>query len=100
MTQFTGRQVPDVLPALKTGVPVSAAGIPGGWATCTPADGTDITGCLGIYVGVTGNVSARFANAPTTTVIFVAVPAGAFIPGLFTRVMGATTAASILLATP
>lgn len=101
MTQAAGgRQLEDVLPALKTGVAVSSGGVPGGWTAVVPSDATDLTGTMGIYVGVTGNVTARFANAPAVDVVFTAVPAGAFIPGLFTRVMAATTATSIVRATP
>jgi len=74
------------------------AGTPSRWVTCTPSDSTDITGSIGLYVGGTGNVSARTLNDSDTTVVFATVPAGTFIPGNFTRVMAATTATTILIA--
>lgn len=74
------------------------ASMPSRWVTCTPSDATDLTGSIGLYVGGTGNVSARTLNDSATTVIFANVPAGEFIPGNFTRVMAATTATSILVA--
>jgi hypothetical protein len=72
--------------------------MPSRWVTCTPSDSTDLTGSLGLYVGGTGNVSARCLNDSSTTVVFATVPAGTFIPGNFTRVMAATTATTILVA--
>ena len=72
--------------------------MPSRWVTCTPSDSTDITGSIGLYVGGTGNVSARTLNNPADTVVFTAVPVGVFIPGNFTRVMAATTATLILVA--
>ena len=79
-----------------------ATGVPGfmpqKWSTCTPSDATDITGSIGLYVGGTGNVSARTFADSGTTVVFATVPAGTFIPGNFTRVMAATTATTILIA--
>lgn len=72
--------------------------IPSRWVACTPSDDTDVTGSVGLYVGGTGNVSARCLNASGTTVVFATVPAGTFIPGNFTRVMAATTATTILVA--
>lgn len=74
--------------------------MPSRWVTCTPSDATDVTGCIGLYVGGTGDVSARCLNASGTTVVFASVPAGTFIPGNFTRVMAATTATTILIAYP
>ena len=72
--------------------------IPSRWVTCTPSDATDLTGSLGLYVGGTGNVTARSLNESGTDVVFATVPAGTFIPGNFTRVMAATTATTILVA--
>lgn len=74
------------------------AQIPSRWVTCTPSDDTNLTGSIGLYVGGTGNVSARTLNDSGTTVVFATVPAGTFIPGNFTRVMAATTATTILVA--
>lgn len=74
------------------------ASTPSRWVTCTPSDSTDLTGSVGLYVGTTGNVSARTLNDSGTTVVFGTVPAGSFIPGNFTRVMAATTASAILIA--
>lgn len=74
--------------------------LPSRWVTVTASDDTDLTGSIGLYVGVAGNVSARTLNNASTTVVFVAVPVGTFIPGNFTRVMAATTATSILAAYP
>lgn len=72
--------------------------MPSRWVTCTPSDSTDLTGSIGLYVGGTGNVSARTLNNSADTVVFATVPAGTFIPGNFTRVMAATTATTILIA--
>jgi len=76
------------------------ASMPSRWVTCTPSDDTDLTGSIGLYVGGTGNVSARCLNDSGTTVVFVAAPAGFYVVGNFTRVMAATTATSILVAYP
>lgn len=101
MTVVSGnRTLQDSLQSTKTGAPMVGAGIPGHWVTVTPSDATDLTGCIGIYVGGTGNVAARAVGAPGTTVTFSAVPVGGFIPGTFTRVMAATTATLILAAYP
>jgi len=82
-------------------MPVAFEGsMPSRWVTCTPSDSTDLTGCIGLYVGGTGNVSVRCLNAPDTTVVFANHPSGQPIPGNFTRVMAATTATSILVAYP
>lgn len=74
--------------------------MPSRWVTVTPSDDTDLTGSIGLYVGGTGNVSARTLNNASTTVVFATVPAGTFIAGNFTRVMAATTATTILVAYP
>lgn len=74
--------------------------MPSRWVTCTPSDATDLTGSIGLYVGGTGDVSARTLNNSGTTVVFATVPAGSFLPGNFTRVMAATTATTILVAYP
>ena len=76
------------------------ASMPSSWVTCTPSDATDLTGSIGLYVGGTGDVSARTLNNSGTTVVFATVPAGTFLPGNFTRVMAATTATTILVAYP
>lgn len=76
------------------------ASMPSRWVTCTPSDATDLTGCVGLYVGGTGNVSVRTLNDSGTTVVFATVPAGSLLPGNFTRVMAATTATTILVAYP
>ena len=74
--------------------------MPSRWVSCTPSDATDLTGCIGLYVGGTGNVAARTLNDSSTTITFASVPSGFFIPGNFTRVMAARTATSILIAYP
>ena len=74
------------------------ANIPSRWLDVTPSDSTDLTGCIGLYIGGAGNVAVRTLNAPSTTVTFTAPPVGTFIPGNFTRVMAATTATLILAA--
>lgn len=79
-------------------MPAIRHSMPGRWAAVTPSDSTDLTGCIGLYVGGTGNVAVRTLNAAETTVTFSSAPAGSFIPGNFTRVMAATTATSILAA--
>jgi hypothetical protein len=80
-------------------MPVAIQGqIPSRWVTVTASDATDLTGSVGLYVGGTGDVSARTLNDSGTTVVFVGVPAGTFIPGNFTRVMAATTATTLLVA--
>lgn len=74
--------------------------MPSRWLAVTPSDATDLTGCIGLYVGGAGDVAARTLNAPATTVTFTAPPVGTFIPGNFTRVMAATTATNLLVAYP
>jgi len=61
-----------------------------------PSDATDLTGVRGLYIGVEGDVAVRFVNAPTTTVTFTNVPAGAILPVRVTRVMAASTAEGIV----
>lgn len=100
MTQVSGRALPDVLQATRLGAPMSGAGIPGSWSTAVKNDATDITGCIGIYVGTTGDLTVRTINDLGTNVVFKGVPAGAFVPGMFARLMNATTAADMLLAYP
>ena len=73
-------------------------GYPSRWVAVTASDDTDLTGCIGLYVGGAGDVAVRCLNAPDTTVTFATVPAGTFVPGSFTRVMAATTATTILAA--
>lgn len=72
------------------------ADIPSRWVTCTPSDATDVTGSVAIYVGTTGNVAVKTLNHDTS-VTFVGVPAGAIIPGNFTRIMSTSTTASTIL---
>jgi len=74
--------------------------MPSTWAAVTKSDTTDLTGCIGIYVGGTGDVAVRTLNNASTTVTFSSVPVGTFIPGNFTRVMAATTATNMLAAYP
>ena len=74
--------------------------MPGRWVACTPSDATDLTGCIGVYIGGAGNVAARTLHDPSTTVTFTAPPVGTIIPGNFTRIMAATTATLILVAYP
>lgn len=71
---------------------------PSRWVSHTPSDSTDISGCVGFYVGAAGDVAVRCAGDPATTVTFVGVPTGATIKGNFTRIMAATTATSVLVA--
>lgn len=63
----------------------------------TAADATDVTAIanVGVYIGGAGNLAYRTAGAPTTTVT-LAVVAGQFVWGQFTRVMTATTATGIV----
>lgn len=99
-TTTDGRQLPDTIVATKRGEAMTGAGIPGRWVAVTKSDSTDLTGCIGLYVGGAGDVHVRTLDDPSTTVVFTAPPVGTFIPGHFTRVMNATTATLILAAYP
>lgn len=63
----------------------------------TPSDATDLTtlASIGVTIGVAGNLAFRMAGAPSTT-ITLAVVAGQYIEGQFTRIMAATTATGIV----
>jgi len=67
-----------------------------GVVAVTPSDATDLTGARALYVGGTGDVAVRCIFTSTSTVTFVAVPAGTILPLRVTRVMAATTATSIV----
>lgn len=76
---------------------LSAVVTPSTWTAVTPADATDLTALAtkGLLVGVAGNIAVRTVGAPATTVT-LAVVAGQYLPGQFTRVMAATTATGIV----
>ena len=63
----------------------------------TKSDATDLTtfANVGVIVGVAGNLAYRCVGAASTTVT-LAVVAGQFVPGQFTRVMAATTATGVV----
>jgi hypothetical protein len=63
----------------------------------TASDETDLTALasIGVTIGVGGNLAFRMVGAPSTT-ITLAVYAGQFVYGQFTRVMAATTATGIV----
>jgi len=63
----------------------------------TPDDATDITATAtkGLFVGTTGNVSAKLVGDSSART-WKNVPSGSYIPGAFKAVMTATTAADIL----
>lgn len=64
--------------------------------TVTPSDSTNLAGTRGLYVGGAGNVSVRFIGQPNETIVLATVPAGTLLPICVTRVMGATTATTIV----
>lgn len=51
---------------------------------------------LGLYVGTAGDVKVDFAGG-ATAITYKNVPAGTFLPGLFTRVYASGTSASNIL---
>ena len=63
----------------------------------TAHDDTDLTALanVGVIIGGAGNLAFRMTGAPSTTVA-LAVVAGQFVPGQFTRIMAATTATNIV----
>ena len=63
----------------------------------TPSDTVGFSRtCLGIYVGVTGNVTALLTDESVVT--FVGVPAGAILPVQANRVNATDTTATSLVA--
>ncbi len=76
---------------------IDSVSAPTKFAAVTKSDSTDLTGVAtkGLYVGTTGSVVVKGVN-DTVAVTFASVPAGAFIPGNFSRVMNATTASNIV----
>lgn len=63
----------------------------------TPSDSVDFTIVpKSVYVGVTGNITAK--NAAGVSVLFTAVPAGTTLPIKPTRIMATGTTASALVA--
>lgn len=71
--------------------------IPTKHTAITKSDSTDLTALanVGVLIGGAGDLAYRLTGAPTTTVT-LAVVAGQFVPGQFTRVMAATTATGIV----
>lgn len=67
------------------------------WTAVTKSDATDLTALAtkGLLVGGAGDLAVRLVGAPSTTVT-LAVQAGQYVPGKFTRVMAATTATGIV----
>jgi len=68
--------------------------IAGEWKSVTPADGSDLPDgtCNALYIGVAGDVSVDFSADNTANVI--TAPAGAILPGPFTRVRSTSTSAT------
>jgi hypothetical protein len=81
--------VPPFSSVIPTGG--EAIAVAGGDVTLKPA-------CYGIYVGGTGNLSVAFRDAPTTPVVFPAVPAGVIVPGRFVLMDDDLTTATNLVA--
>jgi hypothetical protein len=61
----------------------------------TPSDSTPLTSRLGVWVGGGGDLSVRLSGAPSTTVVFTAVPSGSMLPISVVRIMAATSATNI-----
>lgn len=65
------------------------------FAAVTPSDSTTFDMCLGIYVGVAGNVAV--ADGSGNSVIFVGVMAGTILPIRTTKVFATGTTASSIV---
>ena len=65
-----------------------------GYAAVTPSDNTELN-CRALYVGGAGNVVLQMPGR-SEIVTFSSVPAGTILPVSARRVMGATTATSIV----
>ncbi len=85
-TQITAEQATQA--AVEKVIPATTA------AAVTPSDATALTS-RAVWVGGLGDLSVRLSGAPTTTVVFTAVPAGTLLPMSVVRVMAATTATNI-----
>lgn len=66
-------------------------------AAVTKSDSTDITATAtkGLWVGTAGDLSVKYAGDSAATTL-KGVAAGTYVPGAFSRVMAATTAADIV----
>lgn len=70
-------------------------------AAAAVTTGTDLgEHCVGLYIGVGGDVSVYFNTDPNgaTPVLFKAVPQGAILPGRFRSVDAAATTATNIVA--
>lgn len=65
------------------------------FAAVTPSDSTTFDMCLGLYVGVSGDVAV--ANGAGTSVVFVGVPSGTILPIRTTKVFATGTTASSIV---
>ena len=62
----------------------------------SPSDTVNLpVGCIGLYVGGTGNVT--IVNPDDTTCLFTAVPVGAVIPTAVKRVNNTATTATLIV---
>jgi hypothetical protein len=61
----------------------------------TPSDATDLTGCRALWVGGTGNLVVRGVDNVSSVTIVIPT-AGVLIPIFASRVMAATTTASVV----
>jgi hypothetical protein len=77
-----------VVRAIEAIIPATTA------AAVTPSDSTALTS-RAVWVGGAGDLSVRLSGAPSTTVVFTAVPAGSLLPVSVVRIMAATTATNI-----
>lgn len=64
-------------------------------AAVTPSDTTDLTGCRGLWVGGSGNLSIKCVD-DANAVTIVIPNSGVLLPLFVSRVMAATTATSIV----
>ena len=66
-------------------------------AAVTKSDSTDLaaTCTKGVWVGTGGDLSVKLAGDSTATT-WKNVPSGTYVPGAYSRVMAATTAADVV----
>lgn len=75
-------------------VPSSGSQIPNDGAAVTPSDTTLLNdACIGLYVGVAGDVTVDWVGGETDS-LYKAVPAGSTLVGRFLRVKSTGTTAT------
>lgn len=82
---------------LRGAVTLLAKTIPATTSTAVTPDDATALASRAVWVGGGGNLSVRLSGAPTTTVVFTAVPDGTLLPLSVVRVMAATTATNIVV---